>query len=92
LARKIACADNKDGDPYSVTLLAVGAGYFRAKPFPVGYPNYSQFWSFITYNPMKMEQCSETSAYTIQTPGNYPKENIQHVLGYLTVVLSYQGE
>ena len=33
-----------------------------------------------TYLPMKMEQteCSETSAYTIQTPGNYPEENIQH--------------
>ena len=29
---------------------------------------------------MKMEQteCSETSAYIIQTPGNYPKEIIQH--------------
>jgi len=29
--------------------------------------------------PMKMEQteCSETSAYKIQTPGNYPEENIQ---------------
>jgi len=28
---------------------------------------------------MKMEQteCSETSAYKIQTPGNHPKENIQ---------------
>ena len=33
-----------------------------------------------TYLPMKMEQteCSETSAYTIQTPGNYPEESIQH--------------
>jgi len=31
------------------------------------------------YLPMKMEQteCSETSAYKIQTPGNYPKESIQ---------------
>jgi hypothetical protein len=30
---------------------------------------------------MKMEQtvCSETSAYKIQTPGNYPEENIQHM-------------
>jgi len=30
---------------------------------------------------MKMEQaeCSETSAYKIQTPGNYPEENIQYV-------------
>jgi hypothetical protein len=28
---------------------------------------------------MKMEQteCSETSAYKIQTPGNYSEENIQ---------------
>jgi len=25
-----------------------------------------------------MEQCSETSAYEIQTPGNYPEESIQH--------------
>ena len=32
-----------------------------------------------TYLPMKMEQteCSETSAYKIQTPGNYPEESIQ---------------
>jgi hypothetical protein len=30
---------------------------------------------------MKMEQieCSETSAYKIQTPGYYPEENLQHV-------------
>jgi hypothetical protein len=29
---------------------------------------------------MKMEQteCSETSEYKIQTPGNYPEENVQH--------------
>ena len=29
---------------------------------------------------MKMEQteCSETSAYKIQTPGNYPKKSTQH--------------
>jgi hypothetical protein len=29
---------------------------------------------------MKMEQtvCSEMSAYKIQTPGNHPKERIQH--------------
>ena len=36
--------------------------------------------NLFTYLPMKMEQteCSETSAYKIQTPGNYPEENIQH--------------
>jgi hypothetical protein len=27
---------------------------------------------------MKMEQCSETSEYKTQTPGNCPKEIIQH--------------
>jgi len=26
---------------------------------------------------MKMEQCSETSAYKFQTPGNHPKESIK---------------
>jgi hypothetical protein len=25
-------------------------------------------------------ECSETSAYKIQTPGNYPEENIQQLL------------
>jgi hypothetical protein len=27
---------------------------------------------------MKMEQCPETSVFKLQTPGNYPKESIQH--------------
>jgi len=41
---------------------------------------------------MKMEQteCSETSAYKIQTPGNYPEENIQHV--YNTSLIIYNHE
>jgi len=41
---------------------------------------YSQIYSLFTYLPTKMEQteCSETSAYTIQTPRNYPEENIEH--------------
>ena len=29
--------------------------------------------------PMKMEQCSETSAPKIQTPRNHPKERIHHL-------------
>jgi len=35
---------------------------------------------------MKMEQteCSETSAYKIQTPGNYSEENMQHIDTYLS--------
>jgi hypothetical protein len=28
---------------------------------------------------MEQTECSETSAYKIQTPGNYPEENIQHI-------------
>ena len=33
-----------------------------------------------TYLPMNMEQteCSETSAYKLEPPGNYPEESIQH--------------
>jgi hypothetical protein len=27
---------------------------------------------------MEQKECSETSAYKIQTPGNYPEESIQH--------------
>jgi hypothetical protein len=40
-----------------------------------------------TYLPMKMEQteCSKTSAYRIETPGNYPEESIQ------CVVITYTG-
>ena len=36
-------------------------------------------YSTHTYLPMKMEQtkCSKTSAYKLQTPGNYPEESIQ---------------
>jgi len=38
---------------------------------------------------MKMEQTerSETSAYKIQTPGNYPEENIQQTDNYLPAYL-----
>ena len=38
---------------------------------------------------MKMEQteCSETLAYKIQTPGNYPEENVQHSWGNLWVAV-----
>jgi hypothetical protein len=43
-------------------------------------PTIPQIQSLFTFLPMKMEQteCSETAAYKIQTPGNYPEENMQH--------------
>jgi hypothetical protein len=28
---------------------------------------------------MEQTECSETLEYKIQTPGNYPEENIQHI-------------
>ena len=43
--------------------------------------HFGTVWKILhTYPPMKMEQteCSETSEYKIQTPGNYPEESIQH--------------
>jgi len=46
----------------------------------VNTPTFSNLVILHTYPPMKMEQtqCSKTSAYKIQTPGNYPEESIQH--------------
>ena len=59
----------------------------------------------VYYLPMKMEQteCSETSAYKIQTPGNYPEESIQHfflmlvqlvttLLGLYFASIMYKGD
>jgi hypothetical protein len=64
--------------PYSVTLLAIGSGYFRVKPSPVWIPQ--QFSNIVIPQLPAYEdgtKCSETWAYEIQTPGNYPEENIQ---------------
>ena len=42
---------------------------------------------------MERTEYSETSAYKIQTPGNYPEENIQHIsgslLGYWPIAIEY---
>jgi len=37
---------------------------------------------------MEQTECSETSAYKLQTPGNYPKESIQHIIVLLGFHLS----
>ena len=44
-------------------------------------PTFSILVILHTYPPMKTEQteCSETSAYKIQTPGNHPEESIQRL-------------
>jgi hypothetical protein len=64
--------------PYSVTLLTIGSGYFHVKPSPVCI--YKLFSNLVIIYLLAYEdgtECSETSAYKIQTPGNYPEKNIQ---------------
>jgi hypothetical protein len=53
---------------------------FRAKPFPVYTPTFTKPSSFRTHLPAYEDgtECSETSAFKTQTPGNYPNEIIQH--------------
>ena len=67
--------------PNPVTLLPNGSGYFRAKPFPVSIPQH--FSNLVILHLPAYEdrtECSETSAYKIQTPGNYPEESIQQFI------------
>ena len=70
--------------PYPVTLLPNGSGYFRAKLFPYNNPTFLKPNSLYTHLPAYEDgtECSETSAYKIQTPGHYPEESIQLVQNY----------
>ena len=73
---KIVWANRKEGDP--VNLLPIGSGYFRVKPFTL--INTPTFLNLVILHLPAYEdgtECSETSAYKIQTPGNYPEESIQ---------------
>jgi len=75
------------GEEYGDFRLCYGLSFlrkFKVVIFLLGNSLASEFYTptfrntlFLT---MKMEQteCFETSAYKIQTPGNYPEENIQH--------------
>jgi len=63
--------------PYSVTLLPTGSGHFRAKHFPLRIPLH--FLNIVILHLSAYEdgtECSETLAYKIQKPGNYPEESI----------------
>jgi hypothetical protein len=56
-----------------------GSGYFRAKLSPIWIPQ--QFSNLVILQLPAYEdgtESSETSAHKIQTPGNYPEENMQH--------------
>jgi hypothetical protein len=64
--------------PYPVTHPPNGSCYFEPNLFL--YHFLFLVHSTHIYLPKKMEQteCSEMSAYKIQTPANYTKESIQH--------------
>ena len=67
------------------------AGLIREKVFPYKYRNILNPVILHTYLPLRMEQkeCSETSAYKIQTPGNYPEESIQYTSVMSDYICSY---
>jgi hypothetical protein len=60
--------------------LLLAQAIFEPNLFFNKYSNISNLVIFHIYPPLKMEQTvySETSAYKIQTLGNYPEESIQH--------------
>ena len=67
--------------PFTVTHPPNGSCYFEPNLFPY------YFLSYFSHLPAyeDVTECSETPAYKIQTPGNYPKESIQHItLSYAT--------
>jgi hypothetical protein len=83
---KTAWADWKEGDGVGVgpvtkqvASFLLAQAIFEPNLFPVWIP---QLFSnlVILHLPAYKDgtECSETSAYKIQTPGNYPEENIQH--------------
>jgi hypothetical protein len=73
---KIALANWKEGDGIR-TLLPIGLSYFQAKTSPVWIPQLFSNLVIIYLLACEDEtECSKTSAHKIQTPGNYPEENI----------------
>jgi hypothetical protein len=76
---KLSLLVSKRTHPYPVTLLPIGLSYFKAKPSLIWIPQ--PFSNLVIIYVLAYEdgtECSETSAYKIQKPGNYPEENIQH--------------
>jgi len=67
--------------------------FFLLGNSPVSKIYMSTFWNTLfhvhrrIYPPMNMERTdySETQAYKVQTPGNYPEESIQVILCHTTV-------
>ena len=67
--------------PYPVTPLSTGSGYFWANRSPYYTPTFLEPSSFYTHLPAYedgTDSVFRTSAFKIQTPGNYPAESTQH--------------
>ena len=66
---------------WPVTILSTGLGHLRAKPFSLWIPPH--FLNIVILHLSYYEEgteCSETSAYKIQTPRNYAEESIQRIM------------
>jgi hypothetical protein len=66
-------------NPTPSTPLPTGLGYLRTKISPIWIPQL--FSNLVIIQILAYEdetECFETSAYKIQTPENYPEENIQY--------------
>ena len=64
----------------------VGVFIVKPNPFPYKYPHILIPIILSAYTAYEDgTECSETSVYKIQTPGNYPKERIQHKCTLLSV-------
>ena len=68
-------------------------GYSNIYPTRCNVTQFIYIWKLLYmfyFHTMKMEQteCSETSAYNIQTPGNYPEESIKHGVQMLKLLHS----
>jgi len=89
---KIACANSKEGDGVGVGPVTQHRTYPLLHHPPYYWRRLFSSQAFSPWLPKLLSnlvihhvpahedgtECSETSAYKIQTPGNYPKENIQH--------------
>jgi hypothetical protein len=67
--------------PPTLSTFLIAQAIFEPKTFPhINTPTFLNQVILHNYLPMKMEQteCSETSAFKIQMPENYPEESIQH--------------
>ena len=76
----MAWASRKEGDtPTLSPSFLLAQAIFEPSLFPLWIPLH--FLNIVLLHLSAYEdgtECSETSAYKIQTPGNNPEENIQH--------------